>query len=55
MNTYILLIVPFLIYFGIILLVLRLVGPWVFRINHIINIQKDILQELKKMNLKEGK
>ena len=49
-----------LLFFGIyiiipivIILVLRLIGAWMFRINNVINLQKEILQELKKINLKE--
>jgi hypothetical protein len=32
------------------ILVLRLLGAWMLRINDVIRLQKDILQELKKMN-----
>ena len=31
-------------------LVLRAVGSWMLRINDVIDLQKEILQELKKMN-----
>ena len=37
----------------VIILVLRLIGAWMFRINNVINLQKEILQELKKINSKE--
>ena len=32
------------------ILVLWLLGAWMLRINEIVNLQKDILQELKKLN-----
>jgi hypothetical protein len=44
-------IVAIAVFVGIIL-VLRLLGAWMLRINEVITLQKDILQELKKMNIK---
>jgi hypothetical protein len=32
----------------VIILILRWIGAWMFRINDIINLQKEILEELKK-------
>ena len=32
------------------ILVLRLLGAWMLRISDVVNLQKDILQELKKLN-----
>lgn len=40
------------IFIGIVF-VLRLIGSWMLRINDVIKLQKDILQELKKMTPKE--
>lgn len=37
---------------GIVFL-LRWLGAWMFRINEMIQLQKDILQELKNLNAKE--
>lgn len=34
-------------------LVFRLIGSWMLRINDVIKLQKDILQELKNMNINE--
>lgn len=45
---FILIIVPTLI-----ILILRWIGAWMFRINDVINLQKEILEELKKLNPKE--
>jgi len=44
-------IVAIVVFVGVIL-VLRLLGAWMLRINEVITLQKDILQELKKMNNK---
>ena len=37
----------------IIVLVLRWLGAWMLRITEVISLQKEILEELKKMNSKE--
>jgi hypothetical protein len=37
----------------IIIILFRWLGAWIFRINEVITLQKEILQELKKMNTKE--
>ena len=39
------------IFIGIVL-ILRLIGSWMLRINEVINLQKDILHELKKLSSK---
>ena len=36
------------------ILIMRLLGAWMLRINDVIHYQKEILQELKKLNSKEG-
>jgi len=46
-------IILILIYFGVPIVILRLIGAWLFRINDVIKLQKEILQELKKANSKE--
>jgi hypothetical protein len=38
---------------AIIIILFRWLGAWIFRINEVITLQKEILQELKKMNTKE--
>ena len=38
---------------AVIIVVFRLIGAWMFRITDIINLQKEILEELKKINSKE--
>ena len=43
----------YLAIFAVIIVVFRLVGAWMFRINDIINLQKEILEELKKTNSRE--
>lgn len=35
------------------ILILRWLGAWMFRITEVIKLQKEILEELKKMNLRE--
>jgi len=44
----ILIIVP-----AVIILILRWIGAWMLRITDVINLQKEILEELKKINSKE--
>lgn len=39
--------------FIVFVLVMRALGAWMLRINDVINIQKEILQELKKLSSKE--
>jgi hypothetical protein len=39
--------------FGVFLLIMRLFGSWMLRIDDVINYQKEILQELKKLNSKK--
>lgn len=41
-----------LVIFVVFVLLIRLIGAWMLRINEIINLQKDILEELKKQNEK---
>ena len=41
-----------IVIFVVVILVLRLLGAWMLRINEVITLQKDILQELKKINNK---
>jgi len=38
---------------GVPIVLLRLLGAWMFRINDVIKHQKEILHELKKINSKE--
>ena len=38
----------------IIVFLMRLIGPWVFRIDEIIQIQKEILEELRILNGKDN-
>ena len=38
---------------AVIIVVFRLIGAWMFRITDIIKLQKEILEELKKINSKE--
>lgn len=45
------LIIGIAVFIGIIL-VLRLIGAWMLRINDVINVQKEILHELKKISNK---
>ena len=42
--------IPLIIWSVIAIFLLRLVGAWMLRINEIIKLQKDILEELKKNN-----
>lgn len=42
--------IMFVSFLVILILVMRLLGAWMFRINEIINNQKEIIQELKKLN-----
>lgn len=37
----------------IFILILRWLGAWMFRITDVINLQKEILEELRKINSKE--
>ncbi|AHW61659.1 hypothetical protein SAMN05444285_12556 [Draconibacterium orientale] len=37
----------------IVIFVLRWLGAWILRITDVINLQKEILEELKKLNTKE--
>ena len=37
----------------IVIFVIRWLGAWMLRINDVINLQKEILEELKKLNAKE--
>ena len=41
------------IYLLVPIVILRLIGAWIFRINEVIKLQKEILDELKKINTKE--
>ena len=38
----------------IVIFVIRWLGAWMLRINDVINLQKEILEELKKLNAKEN-
>lgn len=38
---------------AVIILILRWIGAWMLRITDVINLQKEILEELKKINSKE--
>lgn len=38
----------------IVIFVLRWLGAWILRITDVINLQKEILEELKKLNAKEN-
>jgi len=38
---------------AIFILILRWIGAWMLRITDVINLQKEILEELKKLNSKE--
>lgn len=38
---------------AVFILILRWLGAWMLRITDVINLQKEILEELKKMNAKE--
>ena len=38
----------------IVIFVIRWLGAWMLRINDVINLQKEILEELKKLNSKEN-
>jgi len=47
---------PFIVIFVfpvIVIFVLRWLGAWMLRITDVINLQKEILEELKKLNSKE--
>jgi len=48
-----LLALTYLIFPLIVILLLRLFGAWALRITDLINIQKEILQELKTLNSKD--
>lgn len=43
-------IISFIVVLGIVVLVFRAVGSWMFRIDEVIKNQKIIIQELKKSN-----
>ena len=39
-----------IVVFFVVIIILRLLGAWMLRINDVIDVQKDILKELRKMN-----
>ena len=43
-------IIPVIFAVGVFVFVIRLFGAWMLRINEVINIQEDILAELKEIN-----
>jgi len=45
--------IGFIIFLIVTIFILRLVGAWMFRINDVINLQKEILAELKKNSLRD--
>lgn len=54
-GTYALIFGPYIVFFlislAVLILVTRWVGAWMLRINDVIRLQKEILEELKKINL----
>ena len=46
-------IVPFLFIMFVGILIIRWIGAWMFRINDIIKLQKEILEEIKGLKSKE--